>query len=175
MVEKLKIMSFLEINHLQITLLSIIVKKWIFKGFSHDFDHFVFCTNTRIEFFKAGLISREAAKVSESFVFTVGVGDDFVMRLAVDSVENLRTGIVQVLQASRLPKVSLLNRSLINLFQCGCVAVSDSSQRFWICIIWGPSGGFRDHLARWNYSSRTISLVGLSVHSYSGCFHGKKC
>ncbi|XP_044755828.1 diacylglycerol lipase-beta-like [Coccinella septempunctata] len=56
----------------------------------------------------AGLISREAAKVSESFVFTVGVGDDFVMRLGVDSVENLRTGIIQVLQASRLPKYRIL-------------------------------------------------------------------
>lgn len=52
----------------------------------------------------AGLISREAAKMTESFIFTVGVGDDFVMRLGVDSIENLRTGIIQVLHASRLPK-----------------------------------------------------------------------
>lgn len=55
--------------------------------------------------FSAGLISREAAKITESFVFTVGVGDDFVMRLGVDSIENLRTGIIQTLHASRLPKV----------------------------------------------------------------------
>lgn len=56
--------------------------------------------------FSAGLISREAARVTESFVFTVGVGDDFVMRLGVDSVENLRTGIIQTLHATRLPKVT---------------------------------------------------------------------
>lgn len=56
----------------------------------------------------AGLLSREAARLSESFVLTIGVGDDFVMRLGVDSIENLRTGIVQTLHASRLPKVSAL-------------------------------------------------------------------
>ncbi|KAH0818256.1 hypothetical protein GEV33_004535 [Tenebrio molitor] len=53
----------------------------------------------------AGLLSRDAARLTESFVFTVGVGDDFVMRLGVDSIENLRTGIIQTLHASRLPKV----------------------------------------------------------------------
>ncbi|KAL3268783.1 hypothetical protein HHI36_007881 [Cryptolaemus montrouzieri] len=58
--------------------------------------------------FSAGLLSREAARISESFVFTVGVGDDFVMRLGVDSIENLRTGIIQVLQASKLPKYRIL-------------------------------------------------------------------
>lgn len=56
----------------------------------------------------AGLISREAARVTESFVFTVGVGDDCIMRLGVDSIENFRTGIIQVLHASRLPKYRIL-------------------------------------------------------------------
>ncbi|XP_060529277.1 diacylglycerol lipase-beta-like [Cylas formicarius] len=56
----------------------------------------------------AGLISREAARITESFIFTVGVGDDFVMRLGVDSIENLRTGIIQTLHASRLPKYRIL-------------------------------------------------------------------
>lgn len=56
--------------------------------------------------FAAGLLSREAARATESFVFTVGVGDDFVMRLGVDSIENVRTGIIQTLHASKLPKVS---------------------------------------------------------------------
>ncbi|CAH0555976.1 unnamed protein product [Brassicogethes aeneus] len=56
----------------------------------------------------AGLLSREAAKVTESFVFTVGVGDDFIMRLGVDSVENLRTSIIQTLHASKLPKYRIL-------------------------------------------------------------------
>jgi sn1-specific diacylglycerol lipase len=56
----------------------------------------------------AGLLSRDAARLTESFVFTVGVGDDFVMRLGVDSIENLRTGIIQTLHASRLPKYRIL-------------------------------------------------------------------
>ena len=56
--------------------------------------------------FPAGLLSRDAARLTETFIFTVGVGDDFVMRLGVDSIENLRTGIIQTLHASKLPKVS---------------------------------------------------------------------
>lgn len=55
--------------------------------------------------FVAGVLSREAARLTESFIFTVGVGDDFVMRLGVDSIENVRTGIIQTLHATRLPKV----------------------------------------------------------------------
>ncbi|XP_050310240.1 diacylglycerol lipase-beta-like [Anthonomus grandis grandis] len=60
----------------------------------------------------AGLLSREAARLSESFVFTVGVGDDFVMRLGVDSIENLRTGIIQTLHASKLPKYRIILNGL---------------------------------------------------------------
>lgn len=56
----------------------------------------------------AGVLSREAARLTESFVFTVGVGDDFVMRLGVDSIENLRTGVIQTLHATRLPKYRIL-------------------------------------------------------------------
>ncbi|KOX67397.1 Sn1-specific diacylglycerol lipase alpha [Melipona quadrifasciata] len=47
----------------------------------------------------AGLLSRELARITEEFVFTVGVGDDFVMRLS-----NLRTSLLRVLHACRLPK-----------------------------------------------------------------------
>lgn len=54
----------------------------------------------------AGLLSREAARVTEQFVFTVGVGDDFVMRLSVDSSENLRVKMMETLKACKLPKVS---------------------------------------------------------------------
>lgn len=56
----------------------------------------------------AGLLSREAARYTESFVFTIGVGDDFVMRLSVDSIENLRTQILEVLEACRLPKYRII-------------------------------------------------------------------
>lgn len=52
----------------------------------------------------AGLLSREAARRTESFAFTVGVGDDFVMRLAIESVENLRTSVIETLRACKFPK-----------------------------------------------------------------------
>lgn len=54
----------------------------------------------------AGLLSREAARYTESYAFTIGVGDDFVMRLGVDSIENLRTSIIETIRACKLPKVS---------------------------------------------------------------------
>ncbi|KAH9643340.1 hypothetical protein HF086_008827 [Spodoptera exigua] len=56
----------------------------------------------------AGLISREAARFTESFVMTVGVGDDLVMRLSVHSIENLRTKIIQTIHATKLPKEAAL-------------------------------------------------------------------
>lgn len=56
----------------------------------------------------AGLLSREAARFTESFVFTVGIGDDFVMRLGVESIENLRTSILETIRASKLPKYRIL-------------------------------------------------------------------
>ncbi|XP_066586565.1 diacylglycerol lipase-beta-like [Prorops nasuta] len=52
----------------------------------------------------AGLLSREAAKVTEDFVLTIGLGDDLVMRLSVDSTENFRTSLLLTLRACRLPK-----------------------------------------------------------------------
>ncbi|XP_033330758.1 diacylglycerol lipase-beta [Megalopta genalis] len=60
----------------------------------------------------AGLLSREVARISEEFVFTIGVGDDFVMRLSVDSIENLRTSLVMTLQACRLPKYRVVLNGL---------------------------------------------------------------
>lgn len=53
----------------------------------------------------AGLISREASRYTEKFAFTVGIGDDFVMRLGVESTENLRTSIIETIRACKLPKV----------------------------------------------------------------------
>lgn len=58
--------------------------------------------------FSAGVLSREAARYTENFVFTVGVGDDLVMRLSVDSAENLRTKIMQTIHATKLPKVNVI-------------------------------------------------------------------
>ncbi|KAL1132360.1 hypothetical protein AAG570_010316 [Ranatra chinensis] len=51
-----------------------------------------------------GLLSRLAAKYTESFAMTVGVGDDFIMRLSVENFEDLRTQLFNVLQSCRLPK-----------------------------------------------------------------------
>ncbi|XP_050533463.1 diacylglycerol lipase-beta [Daktulosphaira vitifoliae] len=52
----------------------------------------------------AGLLSREAARIAEEFTLSVGVGDDMVMHLTIDNVEDLRTNMVNVLQSCRLPK-----------------------------------------------------------------------
>ncbi|XP_049776823.1 diacylglycerol lipase-beta-like [Schistocerca cancellata] len=56
----------------------------------------------------AGVLSREAAKVTEEFTFSIGVGDDFVMRLGVDSMENIRTNALRVLKFCKLPKYRIL-------------------------------------------------------------------
>ncbi|XP_013180657.1 PREDICTED: sn1-specific diacylglycerol lipase beta isoform X2 [Papilio xuthus] len=56
----------------------------------------------------AGLISREAARFTESFVLTIGVGDDLVMRLSVHSIENLRTKVIQTIHATKLPKYRIM-------------------------------------------------------------------
>lgn len=52
----------------------------------------------------AGLLSRAAAQCTESFAFTIGVGDDFVMRLGVDSIENVRTSLIETIRACKFPK-----------------------------------------------------------------------
>ncbi|CAL7933804.1 unnamed protein product [Xylocopa violacea] len=52
----------------------------------------------------AGLLTREAARAAEEFALTIGIGDDLVMRLSVDSVENLRTAKLMALRMCRLPK-----------------------------------------------------------------------
>lgn len=96
---------------------------------------------------KAGLLSREAARVTEEFVLTIGLGDDLVMRLSVDSIENLRTSLLTTLRACRLPKVYIyiyinydfhrndyVNRTaVINIF---IFSVQSDFERIWICFVW---------------------------------------
>jgi sn1-specific diacylglycerol lipase len=53
-----------------------------------------------------GLLTREAAKYTEQFVFTVVIGDDFVARMSLEAVENLKIGILETLQSCKLPKVN---------------------------------------------------------------------
>jgi sn1-specific diacylglycerol lipase len=67
---------------------------------------------TSFLFIAAAVLSREAARYTEDFTFSVGVGDDFVMRLSIDSAEDLRTTLHHVLEASHLPKVNE-HRSLL--------------------------------------------------------------
>ena len=55
----------------------------------------------------SGLLSREAAKFTEHFVYTVVVGDDFIARMSLEAVENLKIGILETLQSCKLPKVFL--------------------------------------------------------------------
>lgn len=56
----------------------------------------------------AAVLSREAAHYTEEFTFSLGVGDDFAMRLSIDSAEDLRTTLHHVLEASRLPKYRIM-------------------------------------------------------------------
>lgn len=53
----------------------------------------------------SGLLTRAAAKYTEQFVFTVVIGDDFVARMSLEAVENLKVGIMETLQSCKLPKV----------------------------------------------------------------------
>lgn len=52
------------------------------------------------------MVSRDLAKMLEEFVMTIGVGDDLVMRMGIDSVEDLRSNMLHVLHTCRLPKVN---------------------------------------------------------------------
>lgn len=53
----------------------------------------------------SGLLSRAAAKYTEQFAFTVVVGDDFVARMSLEAIENLKVGILETLNSCKLPKV----------------------------------------------------------------------
>ncbi|XP_003701851.1 diacylglycerol lipase-beta isoform X1 [Megachile rotundata] len=60
----------------------------------------------------AGLLSRQAAKASEEFALTIGVGDDLVMRLSMNSIEDLRVSLIMCLQSCRLPKYRVILNGL---------------------------------------------------------------
>ncbi|KAF4528250.1 hypothetical protein B566_EDAN014408 [Ephemera danica] len=55
-----------------------------------------------------GLLCPEAAAASETFTFTIGLGDDLVMRLGVDSIENLRTDLLTAIRCCTVPKYRML-------------------------------------------------------------------
>ncbi|XP_029663024.1 sn1-specific diacylglycerol lipase beta-like [Formica exsecta] len=70
----------------------------------------------------AGLLSRDAARITEEFALTIGLGDDLVMRLSVDSIENLRTSLLTTLRDCRLPKY----RVVLNGFGYALFGVSEN-------------------------------------------------
>jgi hypothetical protein len=75
----------------------------------------------------AGLLSREAARIAEDFTLSVGVGDDMVMHMTIDNVEDLRTNMIQVLQSCRLPKVQLflIVSSIIWIYNIICFLITN--------------------------------------------------
>lgn len=64
----------------------------------------------------SGLLSREAAKLTEQFAFTMTVGDDFVARMSLEGVESLKTGILETLQSCKLPKYKIIMKGIIYSF-----------------------------------------------------------
>lgn len=101
----------------------------------------------------AGLLSREAARCTESFAFTIGVGDDFVMRLGVDSIENLRTSVIETIRACKLPKVCVcvvrfLFCYFLLIFDFLFCTVAHHAERVRLCAVWGAIARSRNDLAR---------------------------
>lgn len=60
-----------------------------------------------------GLLTREAAKYTEQFVFSVVIGDDCFARMSLEAVESLKIGVLESLQSCRLPKVPFFDFSQI--------------------------------------------------------------
>lgn len=116
-------------------------------------------------------MSKEGAEETKNFMMSVGLGDDFIMRLNVPNFEDLRTQIFNVLQACRLPKVSLsiiilknhhyyivkiLNTKLYDIYSIGCSLMdSDMPSLASQQLIWNQSGATRGQLhACGNQNSR---------------------
>ncbi|CAG9783833.1 unnamed protein product [Diatraea saccharalis] len=60
----------------------------------------------------SGLLTREAARYTEDFVMTVGVGDDLVMRLSLKSMQAFRDRIIETIHMAKLPKYRILLKGL---------------------------------------------------------------
>jgi len=74
-------------------------------------------------------------------VLTIGLGDDLVMRLSVESIENLRTSLLTTLRACRLPKVLQFVILVRSTFKSASIrafafSVQSGSKRIWICSVW---------------------------------------
>lgn len=80
----------------------------------------------------SGLLSREAVKFTEQFVMTVVIGDDFVARISIEAIENLKIGILETLQSCKLPKVRKLIIKMIDQFNLLFLKVPNRSQ--WLHI-----------------------------------------
>jgi sn1-specific diacylglycerol lipase len=60
----------------------------------------------------SGLLTREAARMTEQFAFTTVIGDDWVARLSIESIENIKIGVLETLQSCRLPKYRVILNGL---------------------------------------------------------------
>ncbi|XP_028159194.1 sn1-specific diacylglycerol lipase beta-like isoform X2 [Ostrinia furnacalis] len=64
----------------------------------------------------SGLLSRDAARYTEGFVMTVGVGDDLVMRISLKSAQMFRDRLLETMHATNLPKYRILLKGLRYMF-----------------------------------------------------------
>lgn len=84
-------------------------------------------------------MTRKLATVTEEFAMTVGLGDDFIMRLSIQGFEDLRTHLFHVLQSCRLPKVSRMVSNLLE--NSGTLEFLEKSRQMQdFCCCWN----FRD-------------------------------
>lgn len=94
----------------------------------------------------SGMLSREAAKYTEQFVFTLTVGDDFVARMSLESMETLKTGILETLQSCKLPKVEqiiiIIFFAYSNVSFCLNSLVSSDLERIYVCCLGDPGERF---------------------------------
>ncbi|CRL00123.1 CLUMA_CG013403, isoform A [Clunio marinus] len=108
----------------------------------------------------SGLLTREAAKYTEQFAFTVVCGDDFVARMSLESVENLKHGILETLQSCRLPKYRVVR----NGFTYAVLGIpSKDLEKSWHEVTETPHQS--------NYSSILLdpqSVATISHHAFGG-------
>lgn len=112
----------------------------------------------------SSLLSREAAKYTEQFTFTICIGDDFAARTTVEAVESLKFGIVETLESCKLPKVridfDIANQwSLTEELE---LAVSRGLQRVYLRRSRNPIERPRETLVRRNWDSSVESFVNAA-------------
>lgn len=104
-----------------------------------------------------GLLTREASKYTEQFVFTVVIGDDFVARMSLEAVENLKVGILETLQSCKLPKV--IKKFVFGQYLILTVifrTVPNNSQWNCLCDSRNPHERLREYLVRCHRATTAV-------------------